>query len=340
MPPVDSPPPLGGTAELCPGEIRLVYDRLRSAGFPPSTPAPRSAAGVGFTDRYRMVQRTARGGMGEIWKAYDVWFDRRVAVKVLRPELADDPKARSRFLREARLHARLHHPAVVPVYDLGETPDGRLYLTMEFIDGWSLERLLENPSNQAGELLRAFRKVCQAVAHAHTHRVLHRDIKPHNVMITRGGKLRLIDWGLACELGVGRDDRDPNETLSGAAGLSVVTSADTGDWLTTHGAAVGTPGYMSPEQARGDYQLIDRRTDVFGLGALLCEILTGHPPFTAPTLTGVWALTRDGDLAPARDRLMRCGADVRLIKLCLKCLAHSPLDRPPDVEAVLVRLPG
>lgn len=337
MSPVNSPQPLGGTAELCPGEIRHAYDHLRAADFP----TPPALTNRAFADRYRMVDQVARGGMGEIWQARDGWFDRLVAVKVLRPGLAAQPTARSRFLREARLHARLHHPAVVPVYDLGETDDGRPYLTMEHIDGSTLERVLANPAvrrERADDLLRAFRRVCQAVAHAHTHRVLHRDIKPHNVMITRGGKLRLIDWGLACELGDRDDHGDPSETLSGAVGLTAVVPADVAG-LTACGTAIGTPGYMAPEQARGEFDRIDQRTDVFGLGSLLCEILTGLPPFSAATLTGVWELSRAGDLSEARERLIWCGADPRLVKLCLKCLAHNPPARPQDVDEVLARLP-
>lgn len=333
----------GGTAEFCPVDIRSVYDRLRPDDACP--PAPHVGDPRGFAARYALGELVARGGMGEIWRARDVWFDRPVAVKLLRAELAAEPAARSRFLREARLHARLTHTAVVPVFDLGTTPHGRPYLTMEYIDGVTLHHLLSTPAfrqERMVDLVRVFRRVCQAVAYAHERRVLHRDLKPHNVMITRGGKVRLIDWGLAAEANEPAPDADPNDTLSGGPGAITVSVSlgVRGGELTGEGAAVGTPAYMSPEQARGEFELVGMRADVFGLGAVLCEILTGRPPFAAARTADVFRMARDAELAPARDRLMRCGADVRLIKLCLKCLAHNPLDRPRDVNAVLARLPG
>jgi serine/threonine protein kinase len=339
MPPHLPPTAAAGTAEFCPDDLRLVYEHLHTN--PDGLPLGASA-GSGFASRYQLLDEVARGGMGVIWRVHDTRFDRPVAVKLLRPELAARPTCRARFLREARLHARLHHPAVVPVYDLGEADDGRPFLTMEYIDGWTLHRVLARPdvrAGRAGDLTRVFRRVCQAVAHAHGLRVLHRDLKPHNVMITRDGKVRLIDWGLATVVGDRADDADPNDTMAGGpGGITVEVPAGQSGGPTQHGAVVGTPGYMAPEQARGEYDRVDERADVFGLGAVLCEVLTGRPPFAADTPSGVWDMTRGGDLADARDRLMRCRADVRLVKLCLRCLSRNPLDRPRDAAAVLARL--
>jgi tRNA A-37 threonylcarbamoyl transferase component Bud32 len=219
---------------------------------------------VADADRYKTVEQLGKGGMGEIRLCKDSRIARHVAVKMLRGELRDDPNHRSRFLREVRLQGQLEHPAIVPVHDLGMTPDGDLYFTMKRVRGVTLEEALramergDRTRFSRRRLLTAFSRVCLAVDFAHSRGVVHRDLKPANIMLGDFGEVYVLDWGIAKLMHRG-DTPIPE-------GIEV---PDT-DTPTRAGAVLGTPRYMAPEQRQG---IADARSDVFSLGLLLGEIL-------------------------------------------------------------------
>jgi serine/threonine protein kinase len=222
--------------------------------------------------RYTLHELIARGGMGAVYAAEDEQLSRRVALKVL--GLQDTTgELPSRLVREARILAQLEHPGIVPVHDVGTLPDGRVYYAMKFVRGLRLDDYIV----QLGSLsqrLRLFLRVCDAVAFAHARGVLHRDLKPANIMVGSFGEILVMDWGLAKVLHEQRVSADPTVlTTSGRAEPKNNATQSTG--ITTHGTVMGTPGYMSPEQARGETEQIDLRSDIFSLGAVLRFIVVG-----------------------------------------------------------------
>jgi serine/threonine protein kinase len=214
--------------------------------------------------RYELREEIGRGGMGTVYLAQDRELDRPVALKVLNtaPGHIDGG---ARLAREARIIARLEHPGIVPVHDAGRLPDGRLYYAMKLVRG----RRLDEPGDASiplAERLRIFLKICDAVAFAHAHGVLHRDLKPQNVMIGPFGEVLVMDWGIAKTV---EPFTPPNEVDAGWPENPAGTA---------HGTVVGTPGYMAPEQARGEVAALDERADVYGLGAILYFLLAERGP--------------------------------------------------------------
>lgn len=210
--------------------------------------------------RYRLVEELGRGGMGVVYRARDEVLAREVAIKVLRAvDLPEDVDAR--LAREARILARLEHPGIVPVHDLGTLPDGRRYYVMRLVRGQPLDAWLAGgPSLR--ERIDLLLRVCDAVSFAHARGIIHRDLKPGNIMVGEFGEVLVLDWGVAKELG-DPERRIPDAPTGTAAG-------DDGKMgRTAHGTVLGTEGYMAPEQARGDVALVDARSDVYALGALL-----------------------------------------------------------------------
>jgi serine/threonine-protein kinase len=273
--------------------------------------------------------------VGDVFLYYDPQMDRELAVKVLRAEHRGNPALVRRFQKEARLNSRLQHPGVVPVHALERTADGRPCFTMKLVQGRTLADLLAERASPAQDLqhyLGIFEQVCQAVAYAHSEGVIHRDLKPGNVMVGAFGEVQLMDWGLAKVLGPAAEGEAApvgRETLARAPGATVDVSG-----ATQSGHAVGTLAYMPPEQARGEVERVDRRSDVFGLGAILCEVLTGQPPFAGQDTDEVLDRAQRCDHAEALARLDGCGADAELVRLCKACLAAGPSDRPGDAGEV------
>src|SRR5262245_32048960 len=212
--------------------------------------------------RYELLHDHARGGAGRVMRAYDPRLRRTVAVK---ESLRSTDQARARFVREAQLTARLQHPGIVPVHELARWPDGQPFYAMKMVSGRSLKALLAEKSGLAArlELLPNVIAVAETIAYAHSERVIHRDLKPGNIMIGAFGETVVIDWGLAKNLG---------EPDVAPASLGPWRDAgETGESATATGMVLGTPAYMPPEQARGE--TVDERADVYALGAILYELL-------------------------------------------------------------------
>jgi serine/threonine-protein kinase len=287
---------------------------------------------------HALFERIGVGGMGEVYRCGDDALRRDLAIKVIKAEMRGDHDAEERFLREARLTGSLQHPGVVPVHNLGKLADGRLYYTMKLVRGRTLADLLrdepEGPEHLP-RLLAVVEKLCQAMGYAHSMGVIHRDLKPSNVMVGEFGEVQVMDWGLAKELA-----RAEPVTPSGAATQDVETvgRVEEAACLSRAGAALGTPAYMPPEQAAGDWDIVDERADVFALGAILCEVLTGRPPYHGTGRDDLLRRARRGDLAETLGRLERCGADTALLDLCRDCLAAVREGRPRTAEVVAERL--
>jgi serine/threonine-protein kinase len=285
-------------------------------------------------DRYTLARLHAQGGIGQVWLARDDTLGREVALKELRPEQGTSPEVLARFLEEARITGQLEHPAIVPVYELapgdGQRPP---YYTMRFVKGRTLADAVRayHAERQAGkadplalrELLQDFVAVCHAVAYAHSRGVLHRDLKPKNVVLGDFGEVILLDWGLAKVLG-GLD------ADAGAPPVSLPPGGP-GD-LTVQGQALGTPAYMPPEQAQGRLHLHDQRSDVYGLGAILYEVLTGAAPFAGETTLAVLRRVVHEPPVPPRQRV--ASVPRALEAVCLKALAKDPAARYPSAKEV------
>jgi tRNA A-37 threonylcarbamoyl transferase component Bud32 len=306
-------------------------------GLTTTAPAPPGDAPQAPQDtpRYRFEAFLARGGMAEVWRGCDTVLAREVALKVLQEQLFADGGARARFEEEARRVGQLEHPAIVPVHDLGELPDGRPFFVMKLIHGHTLAEVLAARGTPAEDLPRwvgVFEQVCAAVAFAHARDLIHRDLKPSNVMLGEFGEVLVMDWGIAKALAA---RPQPAQLPSRPALLfPSVGGAATGPEgpETLPGQAKGTPAFMAPEQARGEASRVGKASDVFGLGGILCVTLTGQPPYTqAPQALA-------GDVGEALARLDGCGADAELIGLAKACLAPAPEARPADAAEVAGRV--
>ncbi|MCC6737878.1 MAG: protein kinase [Planctomycetia bacterium] len=306
-----------------------VADTLRTVRMPPPPPAPREpapAAPPHTAERYRLGEKLGAGGLGEVLAAFDASLEREVAIKVIRGNAPGDQA--ERFARESKLAGSLEHPHIVPVYDFGSLgSDGkRLYLAMKRIRGRDLGKVLS--ALAAGDeearreftrtrLLQIFQDVCLGMAYAHDRGVIHRDLKPANIMLGDYGEVYVVDWGLARKVG----------TAPEPAARAAVPAASA--QLTLDGEIMGTPSYMSPEQADGRIQELDRRTDVYSLGAVLHEILTLRPPFEGKTAVETIRKVKLGGVAPPSRAPAAGSAPIppELDAICLRALSLRPGDR-------------
>ncbi len=277
--------------------------------IPGELPWPKQAG------RFVIREEIARGGMGAVLRAFDPDIQRTLALKIVLSKVRTDSDQEWRFVREARITGRLQHPGVPPVHELGRLEDGRPFFAMKLIVGRTLAVLLGTgtPADAPG-LVGIFEQICQTLAYSHSQGILHRDLKPSNVMVGAFGEVQVMDWGLAKEM-ANADGEVPS--ASEAASLPEITQA---------GNVSGTPAYMAPEQARGEVDRLDERCDVFGLGGILCAILTRRPPFYGSTADMV-RKSAAGELGEAFALLDQSNADPALIAIARKCLAPQPTDR-------------
>ncbi|MBC8117723.1 MAG: serine/threonine protein kinase, partial [Candidatus Saccharimonas sp.] len=314
--------------------------------------------------RFRILRPHAEGGLGRVLVAHDEELHREVALKEIKPQFAMDVDSRNRFTLEAEVTGGLEHPGIVPVYGLGQYSDGRPYYAMRFIRGDSLKEAIEQfhampraqivslataptivtvptliatePASRlvsseifAGvefrKLLGRFIDVCQAIEYAHSRGVLHRDLKPGNIMLGKYGETLVVDWGLAKV--AGKDDRFANvdeATLVPSSGSSIENTAD--------GSVIGTPAYMSPEQAAGRLDQLGPATDVYSLGATLYHVLTGRSPFSKLPLPELLARVQRGDFP--RPRELNSSIPKSLESVCLKAMALLPEHRYESAAAI------
>jgi serine/threonine protein kinase len=258
--------------------------------------------------RYRLEQPLGHGGMASVHLAHDMELDRPVAVKLLAENLSRDESFRKRFVREARLAARLSHPNVVSVYDAGEE-DGRPYIVMECVEGETLAEVRARrkrlpPDEAVGLILQA----CRGLEHAHAAGLVHRDIKPQNLLVRRDGTLKVADFGIA---------RAAESTA-----------------LTQAGTVLGTAAYLSPEQLAGEE--VTAAADVYSLGTVLYELLTGNPPYEIDSLAELAAMQAEGAIAPVRE--LAPEVPPRLEDVVMRCLARNPAYRPASAGELATQL--
>jgi serine/threonine-protein kinase len=299
---------------------------------PPPQGADHATGEGGPPTRYCPLRLHARGGLGEVYVARDEELGREVALKEIQGRYAHDPVCRARFLIEAEVTGGLEHPGIVPVYSLGHHADGRPYYAMRFIRGDSLKEAIErfhqlgaasrNLSEEALEfrkLLGRFVDVCNAIAYAHSRGVLHRDLKPGNVMLGKYGETLVVDWGLAKSLDWSGPDADAGEGPLRPPSRNAIPGA------TRTGSALGTPAYMSPEQAAGRLDQLGPASDVYSLGATLYCLLSGKAPFDGDDLNALMEKVRSGTFAPPRS--VRPDVPRALEAICLKAMALACADR-------------
>ncbi|HMF10957.1 MAG TPA: serine/threonine-protein kinase, partial [Gemmataceae bacterium] len=309
----------------------------------PSTVPPKAVAaaasvavftGTALESRYRPHSFHAKGGLGEVWRAEDEELHREVALKRIQERHRDNAESLRRFLREAEITAKLQHPGIVPVHGLGRDVDGRLGYAMRFVEGGTLDDALKrfheadrqpgrNPGERSlalRELLNRFIAVCNTVAYAHSRGILHRDLKPGNIMLGDYGENLVVDWGMAKPFA-----RSEKERSTGEETLMPAATEDTPEGGTQHGQALGTPAYMSPEQAAGRWDVVGPASDIFSLGATLYAVLTGRPPYRGHGQEDALEMARHGEFRPPRQ--VKPDVPRALEAICFKAMALKPEDR-------------
>lgn len=287
-------------------------------------PAASFSVGSARVGSFVIVRAHARGGLGLVSVARDPSLNRDVALKQMRPEVADDMRSRHRFINEAEITGQLEHPGIVPVYAIGHDSDGRPFYAMKFVHGRTLADAIvehhQHPTNHSlRELLRRFVSICQAIAYAHSKGVIHRDLKPSNIMLGEFGEQLILDWGLAKRL----QDNSPGAPAS-AGGYSIGETATVN--ATLAGQILGTPMYMSPEQATGNVANQTAATDVYALGAILYHMLAGQPALQGHTNEQIVTRLKSNETLPT-PRAINRSVDRALEAVCMKAMSPNPSDR-------------
>lgn len=264
--------------------------------------------------RYAITRRLGIGGLGAVYIGLDEELGRNVAIKILHERHSRDQVLLKHFREEAKICSQLQHPGIVPVHELGETDDGRIYYTMRVVAGETLQQILEAGDHEGSgarsnqRFLTILERAAQAVAFAHEHDIVHGDLTPANIMVGEFGEVQVLDWGL-CRRTDGSSSPAP-----------------------TAGRALGTPAYMAPEQAHGAKRRVDPKTDLFGLGGILCRGLTGKPPYVGDSIYQIHERAAAGSLAPTMERLDRINGAPELVALAKSSLSPDPTDRPESAS--------
>lgn len=330
----------GSKTEIDPyATVAPTPQKTGGAGEAPSTLIGRAVSGI----RFRILRPHARGGLGEVSVARDQELNREVALKEILGKHADDQESRARFMLEAEITGGLEHPGIVPVYGLGTYGDGRPYYAMRFIRGDSLKDAIDrfHKLDAAGmdigqrtlelrALLGRFVDVCNAIHYAHCRGVLHRDLKPGNIMLGKYGETLVVDWGLAKPLGPKPGEKESATKLEPGEGSLMPSSSTASE--TIAGQAVGTPQYMSPEQAAGRLDQLGPGSDVYSLGATLFCVLTGKPPITDKNALDVVQKVQRGEFPKPRE--VKESVEQPLEAICLKAMSMKIENRYPSARAL------
>ncbi len=291
----------------------------------------------GFSKRYELGAVLGEGGMGEVRLCRDLRIGRDVALKAIRPSIVSHPVLRWRFEREARIQGQLEHPSVVPVYDLGLNPQGSTYFTMKRLHGLTLEQIIarlaaQDPVTKGAysrrKLLSAFSNVCLAVAFAHAHGVVHRDLKPANIILGEFGEAYILDWGVAkvakADLSIGLEEGDEVAATMNSFGTNFELRDTVDVSATTGGSILGTPGYMAPEQMRGETDAVDGRADIYALGTILFELITLQPLHPLRNVQEMMASTLLGADARVSARSGALNVGPELDAICVRATQLKP----------------
>ncbi len=327
----EDPPANSTLADILPGSGE------GAETLPPPATSAAPQAGPAIPERYESLGLFGIGGMGEVHKVRDTKLGRILAMKILHPELMGNRSVRARFVEEAAISAQLQHPGIVPVHDTGVLPDGRHFLTMRPILGRTLSAVIQEVHGQQAVplgatpwtyrgLVQAFHQVCEALAFAHSRGVIHRDLKPDNIMLGAHGEVLVVDWGLAKVVGAESSSLPEVRTTRGAM-------------ATRMGAVAGTPAYMAPEQARGEIDRLDQRSDVYALGAILYELLSAHPAYIGSSALDVLQAVLEGPPpGPQLPADSGCPLPEELVMVAKRAMAREPADRFETAHQMVTEL--
>ncbi len=362
-----------GLTECFVGQVEQLVRKIGKLQSSSSRDATREEfPSTGEVEQYKILEKLGQGGMGVVLKVFDSKFQRSLAVKLLLD--TSSPKARERFLEEAKITGQIQHPGVPTVHDFGTIEDGRPFFVMKYIEGRTLAELLNERESASADLSRftkIFEQIAQTLGYAHQKGIVHRDLKPSNIMVGAFGEVQVMDWGLARRIRTIVEDPQngsshPESSLDGpTVKIQETQELTVSDFqhpdkdlrlllekassfpqsfefeeerLTQAGTVLGTIGFMAPEQARGETDSIGEPCDVFGLGAILCCILTGKPPFRGEGTHETLSQAQNADLKDAFERLDSCGAEEELVELTKSCLHADPFARPKDATVVASKM--
>lgn len=312
----------------------LDSDILRDLVTSPVVSASGSEASM-LPSRYQRISKLGQGGVAEVWKAWDDLMQREVAIKTIRAELRSIPSVNKRLEREALITGNIQHPGIPAIHSYGRLADGSVHVVMKQVEGRTLAEILgERPKEDRDltPLLNIFEQIAQTVAFAHSLRCIHRDLKPQNVMVGRFGEVQVMDWGMAKRLDEEEPADEANELQEPAVNSSVSLRAEAS--LTRAGEVFGTPAYMPPEQARGERELVGTEADVFALGAILFELLTGDRLYEHASEESMLSQAIAGNTASQLKKLDDPSVAPQLRAICSHCLQADASQRPKDAGQV------